>query len=352
VNEADLRFAGQPKNTEKDVATEGEAQFDAVFEVMPEVKIGDLTAAEVEKLSTSVDDAAIDKTVDILRKQRRTFTERAAGEAAVDGDRVTVDFEGKIDGETFSGGKAEDFQFLVGEGQMLKEFEDATRGMKAGESKTFPLAFPADYHGADVAGKTADFLVTVKKVEAPNLPEVNEEFVKTLGVEGGSVEALRDELQRWREGRPVRAMRPRPLYRLSRFARRHRGSVSVAVLVLLALLLFLWRLGLERDRALAAEARFAQARLAALQMQLNPQHMMGGYGGFGGMLQQGFNGMPQQGFAGMPQQRGLPQVGGMMMPNQLGGFGMAPMMMPGQQMPMMMRRWYHRWLPREHGTDM
>ena len=196
VTEADLRVAGQPKITEKEGAAEGEALFEAVFEVMPEVKIGDLTAAEVEKLSTSVDDAAIDKTVDILRKQRRTFVERAANEAAVDGDRVTVDFEGKIDGETFSGGKAEDFQFLVGEGQMLKEFEDATRGMKAGESKTFPLAFPADYHGKDVAGKTADFLVTVKKIEAANLPEVDEAFAKALGVAEGTVEGLRADIKK------------------------------------------------------------------------------------------------------------------------------------------------------------
>src|SRR3989475_8423054 len=101
---------------------------------MPEVKIGDLTSAEVEKLTAEVDDAAIDKTVDILRKQRRTFAQRAQADVAVDGDRVTVDFEGKIDGETFSGGKAEDFQFLVGEGQMLKEFEDAVRGMKIGRA--------------------------------------------------------------------------------------------------------------------------------------------------------------------------------------------------------------------------
>ena len=196
VNEADLRVAGQPKITEKEGAAEGEAQFEAVFEVMPEVKIGDLATAEVEKLTADVDDAAIDKTVDILRKQRRTFTERAAGEAAADGDRVTVDFEGKIDGETFSGGKAEDFQFLVGEGQMLKEFEDAVRGMKSGESKTFPLAFPADYHGKDVAGKTADFLVTVKKIEAAHLPEVNDALAKSLGIADGSVEGLRADIKK------------------------------------------------------------------------------------------------------------------------------------------------------------
>ncbi|MDP2768878.1 MAG: trigger factor, partial [Giesbergeria sp.] len=139
ANEASLRVAGQPRITEKDGAPEGEVTFDAVFEVFPEVKIGDLASAEIEKLSAAVDDGAIDKTVDILRKQRRSFAQRAMDAAAQDGDRVTVDFEGKLDGETFQGGKAEDFQFLVGEGQMLKEFEDAVRGMKPGESKTFPL---------------------------------------------------------------------------------------------------------------------------------------------------------------------------------------------------------------------
>ncbi len=196
VQEAGLRVAGQPRISEKEDATEGQAEFEAIFEVFPEVKVGDLTGVEVEKLTADVDDAAIERTLDILRKQRRTFAVRAADEAAVDGDRVTVDFEGKIDGEAFAGGKAEDFQFLVGEGQMLKEFEDAVRGMKVGESKTFPLAFPEDYHGKDVAGKTADFLVTVKKLEAANLPEVNEAFVKSLGIADGSVEALRADIKK------------------------------------------------------------------------------------------------------------------------------------------------------------
>ena len=196
VQEAGLRVAGQPRISEKEGAAEGQAEFEAIFEVFPEVKIGDLASAEVDKLTAEVDDSAIEKTLDILRKQRRTFAQRAAAEAAVDGDRVTVDFEGKIDGETFAGGKAEGFQFLVGEGQMLKEFEDAVRGMKAGESKTFPLAFPEDYHGKDVAGKTADFLVTLNKVEAANLPEVNEALVKSLGIADGSVEALRADIKK------------------------------------------------------------------------------------------------------------------------------------------------------------
>jgi len=196
ANEAKLRVAGQPRITEKEESPEGQMAFDAIFEVYPEVQIGDLSTAEVEKLSTEVTDEAIDKTLDILRKQRRTFAQRPQDAAAQDGDRVTVDFEGKIDGEPFQGGKADDFQFLVGEGQMLKEFEDAVRGMKAGESKTFPLGFPEDYHGKDVAGKQADFMVTVKKIEAANLPEVNEAFAKSLGIPDATVEGLRADIRK------------------------------------------------------------------------------------------------------------------------------------------------------------
>jgi trigger factor len=196
ANEAKLRVAGQPRITEKEGSPEGEVAFDAVFEVFPEVTIGELIGAEVEKLNAEVSEAAIDKTLDILRKQRRTFAQRTMEAAAQEGDRVTVDFEGKIDGETFAGGKADDYQFLVGEGQMLKEFEEAVRGMKSGQSKTFPLAFPADYHGKDVAGKTADFMVTLKKIEAAHLPEVNDALAKSLGIAEGTVQALRADIKK------------------------------------------------------------------------------------------------------------------------------------------------------------
>ena len=196
ANEAKLRVAGQPRISEKDGAPEGEMTFDAIFEVYPEVKMGDLSAAEIEKLSAEVSESAIDKTVDILRKQRRTFAQRALDAPAQEGDRATIDFEGKIDGETFAGGKADDYQFLIGDGQMLNEFEEAVRGMKSGESKTFPLNFPAEYHGKDVAGKQADFLVTVKKLEAANLPEVNEALAKSLGIADATVEGLRADIKK------------------------------------------------------------------------------------------------------------------------------------------------------------
>jgi trigger factor len=196
ANEAQLRVAGMPKITQKEEAPEGQLAFDATFEVYPEVKLGDLAGVEVERISSEVTDAAIDRTVDILRKQRRTFAQRPAAEGAAEGDRVTIDFEGKIDGEPFAGGKADGFQFLIGEGQMLEQFDKAVRGMKVGESKTFPLQFPEDYHGKDVAGKEADFLVTMTKIEAQNLPEIDEAFVKSLGIADGTVEAMRADVRK------------------------------------------------------------------------------------------------------------------------------------------------------------
>lgn len=194
--DAKLRVAGQPTITEKSDAPEGQLVFDAVFEVFPEINLGDLSSVEVEKLSAEVSEDAIDRTIDILRKQRCTFAQRAKGSPAEEGDRVTIDFSGKLDGEPFEGGKADDFVFILGEGQMLKEFEDAVRGMKTGESKTFPLSFPENYHGKEVAGKTADFLVTLKNIEAAHLPELNEAFIKSLGVADPTIEGLRADVRK------------------------------------------------------------------------------------------------------------------------------------------------------------
>ncbi|HZW76629.1 MAG TPA: trigger factor [Caldimonas sp.] len=196
VNEAKLRVAGSPRITEKSEAPEGEVAFDATFEVYPEVKLGDLSQAEVERATTAVTEAAVDKTIDILRKQRRTFQQRPVAEGAAEGDRATIDFAGSIDGTPFDGGKADGFQFVIGEGQMLPQFDSAVRGMKAGESKTFPLQFPADYQGKEVAGKEADFTVTVKKIEAQHLPAVDEAFAKSLGIGGGTVDALRADVRK------------------------------------------------------------------------------------------------------------------------------------------------------------
>jgi trigger factor len=199
----ELRVAGFPKIEPKQDAEEGTLSFDATFEVYPDVTIGDLAAVEVETVATEVTDAEIDKTIDILRKQRVHYhTKGEAGEhgtggdaVAANGDRVTVDFVGILDGVEFEGGKAENYPFVLGEGRMLPEFEAATVGLKVGKSKTFPLAFPEDYHGKDVAGKTAEFTITLKNLEWAHMPEVDAEFAKSLGIEDGSIEKMREDIK-------------------------------------------------------------------------------------------------------------------------------------------------------------
>lgn len=206
ANENNLRVAGYPRiepKTSEGVA-EGSVAFDATFEVYPEIKIGDLSTVEIEKVKVEVSDAEIDKTIDILRKQRVHYHvkgeqgEHGDGGAdltAKNDDRVTVDFVGKIDGVEFAGGKADDYAFVLGEGRMLAEFESATIGLKVGEAKTFPLSFPEDYHGKDVAGKTAEFTITLKKLEWAHFPELDAEFAKSLGIVDGDMQKMREDIK-------------------------------------------------------------------------------------------------------------------------------------------------------------
>src|SRR6185295_1795140 len=193
VKEAKLKVAGYPRIEKKDAASEKALEFSATFEVYPEVKVGDISSATIERPQVTVDDAAVEKTIEILRKQRTQFV--TADRPARDGDRLTVDFDGSIDGQPFAGGKAENFAFLLGEGRMLPEFESAARGMGASESKTFDLRFPDDYHGKEVAGKQAAFTLKVAKVEEPRLPELDAEFAKTLGVADGDVAKMKSEVR-------------------------------------------------------------------------------------------------------------------------------------------------------------
>src|SRR5882672_205375 len=193
VKEAKLKVAGYPRIEKKDAASEKALEFSATFEVYPEVKVGDISGATIERPQVTVDDAAVDKTIEVLRKQRTQFV--VADRPARDGDRLTVDFDGSIDGQSFAGGKAENFAFLLGEGRMLPEFESAARGMGASESKTFDLKFPDDYHGKEVAGKQAVFVLVLKKIEQPKLPELDAEFAKTLGVADGDVAKMKSEVR-------------------------------------------------------------------------------------------------------------------------------------------------------------
>lgn len=194
VREQQLRVAGFPHIEPKDAANPAEAlEFTAVFEVYPEVEPGDLSAQKIERPVLEVGEAEVEKTIDVLRKQRTTFVD--ADRAAEDGDRVVIDFIGRKDGEPFEGGQGQEFPFVIGAGSMLKDFETAVAGLKAGETKTFDMTFPEDYHAQQLAGQAVQFEITVKKVEAPMLPEVNADFAKALGVADGDVAKLREEVK-------------------------------------------------------------------------------------------------------------------------------------------------------------
>lgn len=194
VREQNLKVAGypriEPKSGEPDAKN---IEFSATFEIYPEVVLGDLRESKIERATLTVGDAEIDKTLEILRKQRRHF--HAVERAAAAGDRVTADFLGKIDGVEFTGGKASDFVFVLGEKQMLPEFEANALGLAAGASKSFEVTFPTDYHGKDVAGKTASFDLTIKLVEEPHLPEIDAEFAQSLGVADGDIAKMRAEVK-------------------------------------------------------------------------------------------------------------------------------------------------------------
>ena len=194
VKEAKLKVAGNPRIEKKDGAADAALfEFSATFEVYPEVKVGDVSGQVIERPQLAVDDAAVERTLEILRKQRVTYA--PAARASQDGDRLTVDFEGKIGGEPFPGGKAAGHAFVLGEKRMLPEFEANALGLKAGESKDFEVKFPDDYHSKDVAGKTATFSIVVKQVEEPKLPALDAEFAKQMGVPDGDLAKMRTEVR-------------------------------------------------------------------------------------------------------------------------------------------------------------
>jgi len=196
VKDAGLRVASAPQieaAREEAERAEGTLAFSATFEVFPDVSVPDLSALQVTRVETTVSDANVEQTVEMLRKQRTTWN--PVERAAQDGDRVTLDFTGTIDGVAFEGGTATDFAFELGQGRMLPEFEAATRGMQAGQDKVFALTFPADYQGKEVAGKAAQFHITVKEVAEPVLPQVDSAFAKALGQAEGDIAKLRADIR-------------------------------------------------------------------------------------------------------------------------------------------------------------
>jgi trigger factor len=194
VTQQNLRVAGYPK-FDAVPPTDGASEFSysAVFEVYPEVVVGDVAQATVKRSTLEVSEAEIDKTLEIMRKQRVSY--EAADRAAESGDRVTMDYVGTIDGVEFAGGKAQDQSVVLGDGRFLPDFEKNLPGLKAGDKKSFEVKFPDDYAGKEVAGKTAVFEVTVKAVASPKLPAIDAEFAKSLGVEDGDLAKMRTEIR-------------------------------------------------------------------------------------------------------------------------------------------------------------
>ena len=170
-----------------------EIECSATFEVYPEVVIGDLSGEGVTRTVFNLDDSDVEETIQTLRKQRVEY--KAVDRAAQNEDQVRIDFSGVLDGKLFEGGAAKDFAVVLGAGRMLPDFENALVGSKAGETKAFDMTFPDDYHGKDVAGKQVTFTLTVHAVEAPHLPAVDAEFVKSMGVADGDVEKFRQEIR-------------------------------------------------------------------------------------------------------------------------------------------------------------
>lgn len=194
VREQKLQVAGYPKfDAAPPAEGANEFQYSATFEVYPEVVVGDVAKSTVTRATLDVSDADVEKTLEIMRKQRVTY--EAAERAAQNDDRVTMDYVGKIDGVEFAGGKADGQSIVLGEGRFLPDFEKQLPGMKAGEQKSFEVKFPDDYAGKEVAGKTAVFEVTVKEVAAPKLPPVDAEFAKILGVADGDLAKMRAEIR-------------------------------------------------------------------------------------------------------------------------------------------------------------
>ena len=194
LRDQQIRIAGNPRiEPTVDAESSEQLEFTAIFEVYPEVVIGKLTEIKIERPVVQVSEQDVENTIEVLRKQRATFTPVAR--AAVTGDQVDIDYLGKIAGASFAGNEAKSFVVTLGQGRTLAEFDQAIVAMQAGESKSFDVTFPADYQGVEVAGKTATFEVKLNQVLEPKLPDVGPEFAQSLGVEDGDVTKMRSEVR-------------------------------------------------------------------------------------------------------------------------------------------------------------
>jgi trigger factor len=193
VREKQLRVAGYPRIEVKPTEDAAKFEYTATFEIYPEIVVGPIDNAAIDRPLVEIGDAEVDKTLEILRKQRTHF--HVAKRAAANGDQARIDYRGSIDGTPFEGGTAEDQTVQLGGGQLLADFEKNVIGMQPGETRSFSMHFPDDYHGKEVAGKEAQFEVTLKEVREPHIPAVDEQFAKSLGVSDGDIGKMRAEIK-------------------------------------------------------------------------------------------------------------------------------------------------------------
>lgn len=195
VQQQNLQVAGYPRFEAK-AADGNDSQYtvSAIFEVYPEIVLGDLSNQSIEQPTVKVSETDIDKTLDMICKQRVTY--QPANRPAKKGDRVKIDYHGTIDGNDFAGGKSNDVYLILGDGKFLKDFEAALIDMQAGSSKSFDVVFPEDYHGKEIAGKTVTFEVTLNELAEPVLPTIDAEFAKSLGIPDGDLQKLREGIQK------------------------------------------------------------------------------------------------------------------------------------------------------------
>ncbi|MBS9436506.1 trigger factor [Photorhabdus noenieputensis] len=207
IIEQKINPAGAPSYAPEQFKNGEDFTYSVEFEVYPEVELKDLEAIEVEKPVVEVKDEDVDAMLETLRKQQANWkeTEEAVGAE----DRITVDFNGSVDGEEFEGGKASDFVLAMGQGRMIPGFEEGIVGHKAGEEFTIDVNFPEDYHAENLKGKAAKFAITLKKVEQRELPELNEEFIKRFGIADSTVDGLRAEVRKNMERELKNAVRNR-----------------------------------------------------------------------------------------------------------------------------------------------
>jgi trigger factor len=192
VTQEKLNPAGGPKIETEDDNGKTFA-YTATFEVMPEVILKDLEKIKIEKPEVSIGDEDVDAMLLNLRKQKATW--EAVDRKSADGDRVTIDFVGKLKGEVFPGGEGKEYPVVLGAGQMLPDFEKGLVGVKADDETTFKVKFPKEYHAEDLAGKKADFTINVHRVEAEVLPELNDEFAESFNVTEGGLEQFMQDVR-------------------------------------------------------------------------------------------------------------------------------------------------------------